>query len=412
MAGSAVAAKRAASSAGKNTTFREVFAVREFLVLWLAQLLSIAGDQLARVALSVLVYDRTRSALLAAVTFAASIVPVFAGSMALSWLADVFPRRTVMVICDLVSLALVGAMAVPGVPLAALIALLFLVTLASAPFMAARYATNREVLGPDRYQLGSAVTQTTYQVGQAIGFAAGGGAVAVVGVRGALLIDAGTFAASALLIGAGVRYRPAAGGKHGPRSPQIWSGTRLVFASQVARTALLIELLAVAFDAPEGVAAPLARELGGGPATVGLLLAAMTAGSAAGFSLCGRLAGPAWRMRSTAVLAGCACAVLIGFVFSPPRAAALAILAGSGLCSCFMLSSGAAFANAIPDEHRGKAFGVANGALCLGQGAMILVAGAAAGLLGAEPVIAIIGAAGTAAAAPLVLAWRKIRPPA
>lgn len=412
MEGTAATTKRAAGSAEKNATFREVFAVREYLMLWLAQLLSIAGDQLARVALSVLVYDRTRSALLAAVTFAVSVVPLFAGSMALGWLADVFPRRTVMIICDVVSFALVGVMVVPGVPLAVLIALLFLVTFASAPFMAARSAVNREVLGPDRFQLGSAVTLTTYQVGQAIGFAIGGGVVAVAGVRGALLIDAGTFAASAVLIRAGVRARPAAGGKHGPRSPQMWSGTRLVFASRVARTALLIELLASAFDAPEGVAAPLARELGGGPATVGLLLAAMTAGASAGFLLYGRIASPAWRMRSTAVLGGCACAVLIGFAFSPPLAGALVFLAGSGLCSCYMVSSGAAFANAIPDEHRGKAFGVANGALCLGQGVMILVAGAAAGFVGAAPVIAIIAAAGAVAAAPLVLTWRRVRPPA
>ena len=34
-----------------------------------AQLLSVIGDQLARVALTVLVYDRTHSSLLAAITF-------------------------------------------------------------------------------------------------------------------------------------------------------------------------------------------------------------------------------------------------------------------------------------------------------------------------------------------------------
>src|ERR1700689_2197493 len=69
-------------------TYRDVFAVGEFRALWLAQLLSVAGDQLARVALTVLVYDRTRSALLAAVTYAASIIAVFAGGVLLSGLAD------------------------------------------------------------------------------------------------------------------------------------------------------------------------------------------------------------------------------------------------------------------------------------------------------------------------------------
>jgi hypothetical protein len=49
-----------------RATFRHVWAYREFRALWAAQILSVAGDQLARVALTLLVYDRTRSALLAA----------------------------------------------------------------------------------------------------------------------------------------------------------------------------------------------------------------------------------------------------------------------------------------------------------------------------------------------------------
>ena len=74
----------------------------EFRALWLAQLLSVIGDQLARVALTVLVYDRTRSALLAAITFVASIVPTFFGGVTLAWLADRYPRRAVMIACDLI----------------------------------------------------------------------------------------------------------------------------------------------------------------------------------------------------------------------------------------------------------------------------------------------------------------------
>ena len=86
-----------------RTTFRDVFAVTEFRALWLAQLLSVIGDQLARVALTILVYDRTRSALLAAITFVAGIVPAFLGGVTLAWLADRYPRRRVMIACDLVA---------------------------------------------------------------------------------------------------------------------------------------------------------------------------------------------------------------------------------------------------------------------------------------------------------------------
>ena len=98
--------------------YRELFAVREYTALWAAQLLSILGDQFARVALTVLVYDRTRSPLLAAVAFTASLLPMLAGGLLLGWMADRYPRRTVMVTCDLASLGLVRRKdAIPNRPL-------------------------------------------------------------------------------------------------------------------------------------------------------------------------------------------------------------------------------------------------------------------------------------------------------
>src|ERR1700722_8212994 len=85
----------------ERATYREVFAVAEFRALWLAQLLSVTGDQLAKGAVTVLVYDRTHSALLAAVTFAVSFLPAFIGGLTLSGLADRLPRRAVMIACDI-----------------------------------------------------------------------------------------------------------------------------------------------------------------------------------------------------------------------------------------------------------------------------------------------------------------------
>ena len=176
-------ARGGATEQAAKTTFRDVFAVAEFRALWLAQLLSVIGDQLARVALTVLVYDRTRSALLAAITFVASIVPTFVGGVTLAWLADRYPRRAVMIACDLARCALVLVMAIPGMPLAALVALLFLVTLVGAPFTSARAAIYPDVLAGDRYVMGTAVTLTTYQFAQVLGFAAGGAVVGFFGTQ-------------------------------------------------------------------------------------------------------------------------------------------------------------------------------------------------------------------------------------
>ena len=106
-------------------------------------MLSVAGDQLARVALTLLVFERTGSALLAAITFAASIVPAFVGGLTLSGLADRLPRRQVMIACDLSRAALVAIMAIPGMPLLLMVCLFCVVTLISAPFTSARAALTR-----------------------------------------------------------------------------------------------------------------------------------------------------------------------------------------------------------------------------------------------------------------------------
>src|SRR6266516_272025 len=181
----------------ERVTFRDVFAVSEFRALWTAQVLSVAGDQLARVALTWLVFDRTHSTLLAALTFVVSIVPTFVGGVALSGLADRYPRRRVMIICDIIRAALVGVMALPQIPLGAMVALLFLVTMVGAPFTSARAAIYPDVLPGDRYVLATAVTLTTYQFAQVLGFAVGGSIVGVFGTRTSLLADAVTFLESA-----------------------------------------------------------------------------------------------------------------------------------------------------------------------------------------------------------------------
>ncbi len=155
--------------------YRDVFAIPEFRALWAAQLTSVAGDQLARVALTVLVYDRTASALLAAITFMVSVVPVFIGGITLAGLADKFPRRRVMIVCDLLRCGLVLGMALPGIPLGVLVFLLAVVTLISAPFTAARAAIYPDLLPGEKYVAGTAVTLTTNQFAQVLGFAAAAG---------------------------------------------------------------------------------------------------------------------------------------------------------------------------------------------------------------------------------------------
>src|SRR5215831_4040896 len=335
-----------ASAAAPSTTFGEVFAVGEFRSLWLAQVLSVAGDQLARVALTLLVFDRTGSPLLAAVAFAASVVPTFLGGIALAGLADRWPRRRVMIVCDLGRALLVTAMALPGVPIAGLVGLLVLVTLISAPFTSARAALYPDILTGDRFVLGTAVTLTTLQFGQALGFVVGGAVVGFFGVRISLLADAVTFVISAVIVRVWVRARPAAravshpdGEEHGGPLTAV----RLTLTNPALRTPMMFGWLAAFYNVPDGVSAPLAASLGGGAVAVGLILASQALGASVGAIAFSRLVAPARRVRWMGPLAVTACGVLIAFVLHPPLPVALAILGLSGIFDCYQLAASASF---------------------------------------------------------------------
>ena len=384
-----------------RATFGDLFTFGEFRALWLAQVLSVIGDQLARVALTLLVYDRTRSALLAAVTFAASVVPTFIGGVALAGLADRLPRRQVMITCDVVRAAGVLAMVIPGMPLAALVILLFAVTLIGTPFTAARAAVYPDILSGDRYVLGNAVTLTTLQLAQVAGFALGGAIVGLVGVRTTLIADAATFAASALLIRIWVRVRPASRASRAGASSHLADLTgavRLVFADPALRTPMLLGWLAAFYNASEGVAAPLAGSLGAGTAAVGLILAAPALGASAAAIAFGRLVRPSARLRWMRPLAIASCAVLILFALQPGLQLALAILCFAGVFDCFQVAASAAFVTATPPAYRSQAFGLAQAGMSLGQGTAMILAGAAAQHFAPATVIAAAGMLGAVTA--------------
>jgi MFS family permease len=380
----------------------------------MAQLLSVIGDQLARVALTVLVYDRTRSAFLAAVTFAVSIVPTFIGGVTLAWLADRFPRRAVMIACDVIRAALVLVMAIPGVPLAALVALLFVVTLAGAPFLSARAAIYPDVLTGDKYVMGTAVSLTTLQFAQVIGFAGGGAVVGFFGTRPSLVADAATFVASALVVRAWVRRRPAPAATSGDRGTSrlagVMSGTRLVFATPALLAPMLLGWLAAFYNAPEGVVTPLARALGGGAVAVGVILAAQALGQTVGALVFSRFVAPAVRLRFVGPLAVASCAVLVLFAWHPDLVVALLILGVSGLFASYQLAANAAFVTAAPPEQRSQAFGLAQGGMSLGQGMVMILAGAAAEHYAPAKVIAVCGAVGAVLALAIALGPGRSRP--
>ncbi len=396
----------------RAATFREVFADREFRAIWLAELASIAGDQFARVALTVVVFERTHSPLLTALTYAVSYLPWVVGSLFLSDLADSLPRRDVMIAADLARLLLVAAMALPGMPLWAMVVLLFAVTTLNAPFQGARSALRATILPGDRYALGLAVFQVTREIGVVGGFVAGGYIVSMLHARTALLIDAGTFAASALLLGTAVQRRPAPGRRRESRLAETAAGLRLVFATHRLRTLMLLGWLAAFYTVAEALAVPYAAELRRGFVAAGLIFAAGPLGSSAGMVVFTRLVSPAARLRWMGPMAIAACLVLLACLARPGLIPLLVILTVSGLLAAYQIAANAGFVMAAPDARRGQAYAIANGGMMLGQGLIYVLAGAAATLAAPAPAIVIAGsgALGAAIAVRLVLPWRRNGP--
>ena len=396
-----------------RATFRDVFAVREFRALWLSMVLSVAGDRLALVALTLLVYGRTRSPLLAAIVYAVGYLPWVIGGLFLADVADRRPRRSVMIFCDAVRAVLVAAMAVPGVPIAALVALLFAVTMFAPPFESARAAITPDILSGERYVLGTAVIQTTFLAGQVAGAVAGGLAVVYIGVRPSLVIDAATFVLSGLLIALGTRARPAALTDAGQESPwaRMRGGIRLVFGDPALRTLLLLGWLVVFYTIPEGIAAPYAHGLGGGDIATGLVIASTAFSTTIATPLFTRFVRPRRRLALMGPLAVLTCATLVAAALRPALAVSLAIFSLSAAFGIYQVAANTAFVVRVPSERRAQAFGIANMGVIVGQGAAFVAAGAAAEIFSPAAVIAVGGGLGAISGLVLTLRWRHLSPP-
>lgn len=394
----------------RPATYREVFAVTEYVHLFVANVLSLVGDQLAKVALAFLVFDRTHSAALSAAAYAVSYVPWIVGGPLLSAYADRLPRRTVAVVCDVVRAVLVGALAIPGMPVWALIALLFVSNVFSPPFLSARSAMMPEVLEGDKYVVANGLDNIVSQLSQVLGFALGGPVVVALSAPGALLVDAATFAVSAVLLTIGVRHRPAASESTrmglGSVVHDSVVGATFVFGNPTLRAYLLLLWLVSMFAyAPEGLAAPLAHELGGGPRTGGVLLAAAPLGLALGGFLIGRMCPPGLRIRLTLPLAVLSGVALVPIALSPPLAGVVVLLFAMGFGTSFIIPLNPLFVRAVPADYRGRAMGVAVAGLNVSMGLGIVLAGAAADWLAPTAVVGMSGALGILVTLGLSLIW-------
>ncbi|TDD02293.1 MFS transporter [Nonomuraea deserti] len=384
-----------------HVTIGDVLASGEFRALWLAHSLSIVGDQIARVALSVLVFGRTGSISITALTYALTMVPALISGPLLGGMADRYPRRRVMVVADLIRAVLVLVMAHPGMPLPAVGMLVVAVVMLNAPFNAARLTALADILPGDRYTVGLGVTNTTQQAVQLLGFGGGGLIVATFGPPVALTLNAATFVVSAWAIATFVRSRApatASDGRKGWLGHSALRGIRTLWRDPRLRYFASLTWLYSFFVVPEALAVPYTTQIGASSAAIGLFMGIDPACSAVGTLLITRFVPPDRRNRLLAPMAVLTGVPLLCFAVQPGLPIALISLGLTGFLSSYMVVAHARFINTAPDDQRGQLIGVGTAGLIAGQGLGILAGGALGELLGAHCAIAICAAAGVMAA--------------
>jgi MFS family permease len=396
------------------TTYRSVFASGQFRVLYGTSLLYGLAFTLEILALSVLVYARTRSPFLAALAFGIGFLPQVLGGALLVSLADRWAPRTAIT-TGLLARAAPGLAIglLPDVPVAAMLALVAGAAAVAPVFSAATAGLLPDLLDGDRYVLGRSIFGLTSSATQIIGLGLGGVVLAVLAPRQLLLVAGAALVAAAVAARFGLHHRPArarSADAHGVLRSSLVGNLALLSDVQV-RGLLLAQWLPAWFvTGAESLIVPYTATIGRPASSAGVLLAALPVGMLAGDLVVGRCLRPVTRERLAFPLAAAMGLPLLVFAVHPSLAVSAALLAVAGLGFGYQLGIQQAFLDSIPTERRGQAFGLNTTGLMGGQGLGPPVAGALATALGVGPAMAVAGAATIVAVLALRSHLRPRRP--
>jgi len=261
-------------------------------IRWLAgaSAVSGAGDWAATIALSLVVYAKTGSAVWLSVSFLLTRIPSALAAPLSGAMADRLDRRRIMITSDLLGAVTYAGMAVTARPLA-LILLGSLAALLHSPFGPAARAAVPNLAGAAGLSWANGTLSAASNAGQLAGPALGGALYAAVGAGPAFWASAGSFVVSAGFITA-VRGRfrseappSSAGGESG-----VWAGVGFVWRHGTLLTLTVVG--AITFMATEIAAVadlPLIHHFGVGGVGYGIMNVAWGAGGLAGSLLAARI---------------------------------------------------------------------------------------------------------------------------
>ena len=209
---------RGLAAAGRS--YRDVVASRSYFPLWLGQVVSNFGDTLHYIAVVVLVFQLSGQGLVVGGVVAAEVVPVLVLGPVAGLIVDRFSRKGVLIASDVCRAALALSLVWPqGVWHAYVVAAGMA---AAGTFFNPGFQSLIPLVTTEQQRLAAnSVAWSTGRLVQIVASAVAGGVIAAIGTSPAFAVNAGSFVASAVLVG---RIRLAPGRTSAPARPE--SGTR------------------------------------------------------------------------------------------------------------------------------------------------------------------------------------------
>ncbi len=214
-----------------------------------------------------------------------------------------------------------------------------------------------------------------------------------------------------MVVRLGLTDRPRPSPVDGP-ARRSWRGSASDIADILAdprrRALLALVWMIGCYVVPEALAAPYAAQVGGGPAVVGLLMAAAPLGSIVGAWLFARFVPPARRPMLIGPAAVAAGVPLLGMAWHPSIPLAVGAWSLTGLLStAYLMQAQASFVRATQEHIRGRAIGFAGSGIIASQGLAVLGGGILADLWEPAATIAAIAAVGIVLALAGAVSWRR-----
>ncbi|MBQ0998849.1 MFS transporter [Streptomyces sp. RK62] len=355
-------------------SYRELFRTPEFTPFFLGSAAQGAALTIGGLALATLVYRATDSPLLSAISMFGPQLAQMLGATFLLSAADRLPPRAALSGIALAFALCTAVQALPGLPLGAAFAVVFVQGLISSLGGGVSGGLLNEILPKGGFVLGRSVFNMVFGLVQIVGFATGGALLAVLSPRACLLLSAALYATASLVLRLGLTPRPArASGR--PSVAETWRTNALLWSSRPRRLAYLgmwlpnglivgCESLYVSYD----------------PGAAGALFACAALGMFAGDLTVGRLVPPALRPRLPIPLLTLLATPYLLFALHPPLPWSALVVCVASVGFGATLAQQERLMSVTPDELAGHAQGLRGAGMLTMQGLAAALAGTLAQL--------------------------------